>query len=159
MFWHNFFWPYDSEYILMHLLSKYYNTNMICSTDTQYVSTQTWSVLQTHNILQYYHDLFGRFVQNIKNRMCIFWVSRIYFCFTWANFMSNMINHNYVLTQLFLTSWLRIYFDAPVVKILQYKHDLFYRHTIRFNAIMICSTDTQYITILSWSLRTICTKY
>jgi len=76
MFWHNFFWPHDSEYILMHLLSKYYNTNMICSTDTQYVSTQSWFVLQTHNILQYYHDLFGRFVQNIKNRMCIFWVSK-----------------------------------------------------------------------------------
>jgi len=103
--------------------------------------------------LQHHYDLLCDSNRISKNRPLFFW------CLTWANFRNNMINHNYVLTQLFLTLWLRIYFDAPVVKILQYKHDLFYRHTIRFNTNMICSTDTQYITILSWSLRTICTKY
>ena len=135
MFWHNFFWPYDSEFILMHLLSKYYNTNKICSIDTQYVSTQTWSVLQTHNILQYYHDLSRRFYNILKTTCLFFRVSRIYFCLTWANFMSNKINHNYVLMHLLsIQSWSVL----QTYNTFQHQGDLFYKHTIRFDINMIC---------------------
>jgi hypothetical protein len=53
--------------------------NMICSTNIQYVPTSTRFVLITHNILQYYRGLFGRFLQYIRNYMSIFWnVSNLY---------------------------------------------------------------------------------
>ena len=139
--------------------------NIFWCTCCQNITIQSWFVLQTYNTFQHKHDLFYRHtiryniimissndLYKILKTTSIFWVSQMYFCFTWANFRNNMINHNYVSTQLFFTSWFRIYFDAPVVKILQYNHDLFYRHKIRFNTNMICSTDTQYVSTQTWSV-------
>jgi len=71
-------------------LSIHNNINMIRSVDKQYTITK--------------HDLFCRFLQNIKTQILVFLGVSNLFCPTWASYWGNMKNHKQNLKQLFLTS-------------------------------------------------------